>query len=557
MAEATTPRRSMTDRPSQSQTNPWLVLAVIGMGVFILLVDTTIVNVAQVAIREGLHTDLSAIQWVLDAYLLAFAVLLLTFGRLGDVFGRKRLFMVGLAMFGIASALCGFSSWIGDQIGVSGASMLITFRALQGIGGAVMMPQTLSLVTVAFPAERRGAAMGIWGAITALGAVLGPIIGGYLVTNYDWEWIFFINVPIALGAIVAGHWLIPESRDPEASRLPDWLGILFSGIGIFALVYALIEGNSQGWTSPLIVGLLIAGAVFLALFVWWELRSPDPMVKMEMFKFRNFWVGNVITTITAFGLFGMFFPMTIFLQSILGYSAIKAGLTTAPVAVTIMVVAPLSGRLSDRIGSRWLLLAGLSLATAGLLLLVQLTDLSATPWTLMPGFIVMGLGMGMTFPAMTNAVMLEVPPRIAGSASGVLNTVRNIGQVIGIAILGTVLQSWAGSATADHLSSVALSDPTKDEIVSLAGEGRLQLVPDVVNAADPSQMPAVVNAVQLGFLDSMHNTLYVSVVSMALGVGFALMIRTIVLGRQAAEQQAEAETDAERLVEPAIASGGK
>ncbi len=552
MAEAMTPRRSANDRQSQAQVNPWLVLAVIGMGVFILLVDTTIVNVAQVAIREGLKTDLSAIQWVLDAYLLAFAVLLLTFGRLGDVFGRKRLFIIGLALFGISSALCGFSGWIGDQIGVSGASMLITFRALQGIAGAVMMPQTLSLLMSVFPAERRGAAMGIWGAITALGAVLGPIIGGYLVTNYDWEWIFFINVPIAALTIFLGLSIIPESSDPDASRSPDWLGILFSGVGILTIVYALIEANSRGWTSVETLGLIGVGIVMMAAFVWWELRAPDPMMKMELFKIRNFWVGNIITALSAFGLFGLFFPMTIFLQSILGYSAIKAGLTTAPVAITIMLVAPLSGRLSDYIGSRWLLLGGLTIASIGLLTIVRLTNLDSTPYSLMPGFIVMGLGMGMTFPAMTNAVMLEVPPRIAGSASGVLNTVRNIGQVIGIAVLGTVLQSWAGSQTSTHLQGVGLPQDAHDQIVAAAGEGRLQVIPGIVQSAAPDSMQAVLRALDLGFLDSMHYTLYLSTAVMVAGIGMGFLVRTVVAGRET-EQAAAPSTSPE--ARPAYTGG--
>ena len=238
------------DSDTSQGRNPWLVLAVLAGAIFMLLLDTTIVNVAQVKIREGLDANLSEIQWILDSYLLAFAVLLLTFGRLGDVFGRRRLFILGMAIFTLASGLSAASSWVGDTTGIGGANALIIFRTLQGVGGAFMMPQTLSLITVVFPPERRGAAMGIWGGITALGAVCGPIIGGLIVTNYAWEWVFLINVPVGIAGIIAAIAIIPESRDPEASTKLDWGGILLSGAGIFAIVFALIEGNRFGWTSP-------------------------------------------------------------------------------------------------------------------------------------------------------------------------------------------------------------------------------------------------------------------------------------------------------------------
>ncbi|MER3486437.1 MAG: MFS transporter, partial [Chloroflexota bacterium] len=348
----TTPAHAAPAQPAEH--NPWLVLAVLCLSVFMLLLDTTIVNVAQVKIKESIGATLTEIQWVLDSYILTYAVLLLSFGRLGDVFGRKRLFVFGMTLFTAASAVCGASSWIGDQLGLSAVSVLIAARVLQGLGGAFMMPQSLSLLTVTFPPEKRGAAMGIWGGIVALGAIVGPIIGGLIVTDYAWEWIFLINVPVGIVAVLATLRIVPESVDPLASKRLDWGGLVLSGLGIFSLVYASIEGNKKGWTSPLILGLFAASAVLLTLFILWERRAADPMMKLELFRLRNFWVGNVIAIVVAFGMLGIFFPMTLFLQQVLGFSPIRAGLTMTPMSLMILIVAPLSGRLTDRIGARWI-----------------------------------------------------------------------------------------------------------------------------------------------------------------------------------------------------------
>src|SRR5215207_11778176 len=326
------------NQPSGSgERNPWLILLVLCGAIFMLLLDTTIVNVAQQKIIEGLNADLSQIQWILDSYILAFAVLMLSFGRLGDIFGRKQMFVVGMAIFTAASGLCGISSWVADLVGIPGATALIIARVLQGIGGALMMPQTLSLITVAFPPQKRGAAMGVWGSVVALGAVLGPLLGGYIVTDYPWEWIFLINIPVGIIAILATLVIVPESRDHLASGKLDSGGLIFSAVAIFALVYALIEGPKFGWTSPQTIGLLLVSATVFAIFVWWERQVADPMVKLELFGIRNFWVANVIGTAVSFGMLGIFFPMTVFLQGALGMSPLQAGLTMMPMSLALMV----------------------------------------------------------------------------------------------------------------------------------------------------------------------------------------------------------------------------
>jgi EmrB/QacA subfamily drug resistance transporter len=507
---------------ASEERNPWLVLIVICTAVFMLLLDTTIVNNAQVKIREGLDANLTQIQWVLDSYILAYAVLLLSFGRLGDIFGRKRLFVLGMSIFTAASALCATSAWLGDTLDASGVNVLIVARVLQGIGGAFMMPKSLTLVTVVFTPEKRGTALGLWGSVVALGAIMGPIIGGVIVTNYAWEWVFLINLPVGIAAVLATIRIVPESFDPLASKRLDWLGLALSSLGIFAVVYAMIEGNIKGWTSPLIVGLTLAGIVLLVLFVLWERRAADPMMKLELFKLRNFWVGNVIATAISFGMLGIFFPMTIFLQGVLGFSPIRAGLTMTPMSIMIMIAAPFAGRLTDRIGARWIMVTGSSLMAVGIFFLITRIDLSTDWQQLLPALLVTGTGMGLTFSPMTAAAMRDVPPRIAGSASGIINTMRNIGQVLGIAVLGSLLQNRVGTHVGDRLDGVGLDPTTQDRVVKLAQQSQFDRLREVV---PQEQLGVVFGSIQQGFVDALHNTFIAGALTCVLAAGFALMIR--------------------------------
>ncbi len=525
-SSATRGEWASTQGDSSGERNPWLVLIVLCGAIFMLLLDTTIVNVAQQKIKEGLHADLSQIQWILDSYILAFAVLILSFGRLGDIFGRKKMFVVGMAVFTAASGLCGISGWIADLIGIPGATALIGARVLQGVGGALMMPQTLSLITVAFPPQKRGAAMGIWGSVVALGAVLGPLVGGYIVTKYPWEWVFLINIPVGVVAILATLSIVPESRDPLASGKLDWGGLIFSATAIFALVYALIEGPKFGWLSQETLGLLAFSAAVFVVFVWWERRVPDPMVKLELFAIRNFWVANVIGLAVPFGLFGIFFPMTVFLQGALGMTPLEAGLTMMPMSLMLMVVAPISGRLSDRIGARWILTVGLTLVTLGIVLIMSQIS-STTFWRpLLPGLLVTGTGMGMTFAPMTAAAMSQVPPRISGSASGILNTSRNIGQLLGIAVLGSVLQSRLGlHASAEFQSFPGGDRASLNEIAGLVREGRMEAIPSVIPPGMRDQLPAIYETVKDVFVLSMHETFYVSASLCLVALGFSFLMQ--------------------------------
>lgn len=506
--------------------SPWLVLIVLCTAIFMLLLDTTIVNVAQRQIQIGLGATLPQIQWVLDSYILTYAVLLLSFGRMGDVFGRKKLFIVGMAIFTAASGLCAASYWIGETLGVSGVAVLIASRVLQGFGGAFMMPQTLSLITVAFPPEKRGAALGIWGGMVALGAVVGPIVSGLIVTDYAWEWVFLINLPIGVASILATIAIVPESTDPQASKTLDWGGLLLSGFGIFAIVFAMIEGNSFGWTDPRILGLVVVGLALLTVFVWWGRRVPDPMMKIELFAERNFWVGNLISLTVAFGMLGIFFPMTLFLQGALGFSPIRAGLTMTPMSLMIMIAAPIAGKLSDRIGARWILITGLTLMTTGVLFIVSRIS-PETDWQrLLPALLVTGAGMGLTFAPMTAAVMQAVPPRIAGSASGILNTMRNVGQVLGIAVLGSLLQARLGVHAAERLANAPMDPSVKGRVVELARDSRLDQIPQVLAPQELAQLPPNLGALMTqAFVDSLQNTFLIGAAACGVALAVSFLIR--------------------------------
>jgi EmrB/QacA subfamily drug resistance transporter len=538
---AVQPARPKAVPPQEKQEqNPWLILIVVCTAVFMLLLDTTIVNNAQVKIKENLGANLNQIQWVLDSYILTYAVLLLSFGRLGDVYGRKKLFILGMSIFTIASGLCATSAWVGDTLNIAGINFLIASRVLQGVGGALMMPQTLSLLTVAFPPEKRGAAFGIWGSVTALGAVIGPVIGGLIVTNFAWEWVFLINLPVGALSILAAIKIIPESKDPLATNRIDWGGLVLSGTSIFALVYASIEGNKKGWTSPLILGMYVAAAILMVAFILWERRSADPMLKLELFKIRNFSLGTTISLIVTFGMLGIFFPMTIFLQQVLEFSPIRAGLTMTPMSIMIMVAAPFAGRFTDRIGARWIMVSGLLLMSGGILFIVSRIDLDTTWKTLFPALVITGFGMGMTFSPMTAASMGEVPPRIAGSASGVLNTARNLGQVLGIAVLGSVLQNRLEVNVADQIQATNIPANLQEQVVAVSKQSQFELLPGIVPA---DLFNTVWHNVQIAFVDSLHNTFIVGAIACLIAAGLAVLVRnpqprTVTAGQPSEKQVA-------------------
>ena len=429
-----------------------------------LLLDGTIVNIAIPSILEDFRTGFSEVEWVMNAYLLVFAVLLITSGRLGDLYGRKRLFMSGLSLFTLASLACGLSPDVGWLIG---------FRALQGLGGSMMMPATLSIIAAVFAPSERGMAMGIWGGVTGIAVAVGPTLGGVIIEIASWPYIFLVNVPVGVLVLAFAWKVIPESKDPSSVRQIDYLGVAVISASLFALTFALIEGQNYGWTSGVILGLFAVFAVGIVTFVMVERVQVEPLMQLSLFRSRTFTTANISGLILTFGMMGVFFLLPIFFQAILGYSAIKAGLLMTPLAGVVVFAAPASGWLSDRIGSRWLISGGMLIAALGFFLTRQAMSLDGGWEPLVLPFMVSGFGIGIVMAPMTSAVMASAPVEKAGSASGVLSTMRQLGSVLGIAVMGAVLQNRAvaylAQAASDKLDAVpSVPAAVKQQIVDAA-----------------------------------------------------------------------------------------
>lgn len=434
---------STTPHSSDPYARKWWVLAAVCLALFMALLDGTVVNVSIPAISKGIGASFSDAEWVLNAYTLVFASLLVTFGRLGDMFGRKRFFIMGLVLFGAGSLLCGLSGT---------PAMLIGSRVVQALGGAFMMPATLSLTAVNFPPEQRGMAMGIWGAVSGLASAAGPLLGGWLTDAFSWNYIFFINLPIVLVAIPFALWAIPESRD-ERPHTIDVPGVVLSIALLASLCYGLIEGPKLGWTDPMVLGLFGGAALALVAFVLWERRVREPIMDLRLFASPAFSAGNAAGAILMFGMLGMFFLLPVYLQAQLGYTAIQTGLTLTPLSAAILVAAPLAGRISDRIGSRWLVFSGMGIAAMAVFWASFLPIGAGWQWLAAP-LALAGLGMGLVMPSMTSAVMAVAPHGEEGAASGILSTMRQVGGVFGVAILGAIFATTMTASMIEAASQI-------------------------------------------------------------------------------------------------------
>ena len=514
--------------------NPWLVLAVLVTGFFMIMLDTTIVNVAIPAMSAGLNTTLDQILWVLNAYILTYAVLLITAGRLGDLYGQRLLFAIGLAIFTVASALCGLAQ---------DANQLIAARVLQGVGGAVLTPQTLAILTSLFPPERRGTAFGIWAGVAGLATLAGPTVGGAIVTYIDWRWIFYVNVPIGIAALVATFVIIPDLR-PGRTHGWDIVGVFLATAGLFGVVFGLIEGERFNWgeiasyviTIPEVIGL---GAVLLVLFVVWERYQAEPLVPLALFEERNFAVANWIAASIAFGMMSLFLPIVIYLQSVRGFSALTAGLTLAPMSLTSMIVAPFAGRTADRIGGKYILMVGIFVFAVGFGSLTFVAGPDSTWINFLVPAIVAGAGMGMTFAPMTTVAMRNISPRMAGAASGVLNTTRQVGAAIGSAVVGALLQNHLATALHDQAVAHAAALPAayREQFIaafsSVAANG-FEIGTGQNGAKLPAGLPPAV-AQQLtslahdvfvtAYIDALKPTLLVPIAVLALTALSTLLIK--------------------------------
>ena len=410
----------------------WWTLAAVSFGLFMIMLDNTVVNVALPSIQEDLGATLSQLQWIVTGYALTFAALMLIGGKLADAYGRRLIFVIGIVIFTLASLWCGLSNT---------SEMLIMARIVQGAGAALMNPATLSIISATFPPKQRGAAIGIWAGVSALALAIGPLVGGLLTEHLSWHWIFFINVPVGMLAIAATLLLVTESKDETHESL-DLPGLGTSALGLFALTYGLIEANSYGWTSARIVGSFAVAVVSLVSFVLIERRRRYPMLDLTLFRSGTYTGANVSMLLVALSMFGVFFFVSLYMQNVLGYSAVQAGAAFLPMTVLIILIAPIAGRASDRFGSRWLMTIGMVLLSVQLLYFSQLTATSDF-WNLLPGFILGGFGMAMAMTPTAAAATRAVPVHKSGVGSAVLNAMRQVGGSVGIALMGAIVANQA------------------------------------------------------------------------------------------------------------------
>jgi EmrB/QacA subfamily drug resistance transporter len=452
----------VTDRIRLTEDNRrWWTLGAMCFALFMIMLDNTVVNVALPSIQKDLGATLSGLEWTVNAYTLTFAVLLVTGGRLGDIFGRRRMFLFGVVVFAVSSAAIGLAP---DE------GWLVAGRAIQGVGAAFMMPATLSIITNAFPPEERGKAIGTWAGVSALALAIGPVVGGALAEYVSWRAIFFLNLPVAVGAVVVTLFATKESRDETTRHRVDIPGIAALSVALTALVLALVEGNAWGWGSPEIIALFALSAGSFVAFALLEPRVREPMVDFRFFRSKTFLGANVVAFIVTFSMLATFFFIALYMQNILGYSAVEAGVRFLPSTLMIVLIAPLAGRLTDRVGARPLMVAGLSLATLSLLLQTRI-DVDTGYELLLPAFILLGIGMALVMSPMSTAAMNAVTPDKAGVASGILSMSRMVGGTFGVAAIGALFQHLARNELENDLGGTGVSAATRDRIVENLGSG--------------------------------------------------------------------------------------
>ena len=459
---------------------------------FMVMLDNTVVNVALPSIQRDLDVSTADLEWTVNAYTLSFAVLLVSGGRMGDIFGRRRWFLFGVVVFGASSLFIAFSQ---------SAAWLVAGRAAQGVGAAFMMPATLSIITNAFEPHERGKAIGTWAGVSAVALAIGPVVGGFLVEHVSWQSIFLINVPVAVAAVAVTLWSTRESRDPTAERTVDVAGVVTLSVGMGSLVLGLVEGNAWGWDSARIVGLFALALVSLATFVTVERRVHAPMLDFRYFRSRSFLGANLVAFIVSFSMLAVFFFIALYMQNVRGYGPLEAGIRFLPSTLVIMVVGPIAGRLADRIGPRPLMSLGLVFCSISML---SQSFLSAdTPYsTLAIAFVLIGLGMGLVMSPMSTAAMNAVDQDKAGAASGMLSMSRMVGGTFGVAVIGALVTTLGHDRLSELLPGAA--GARLDQLVdALAGGGQGIPGPEGI-------------AVQTAFLDAVN-------ASMKLGAAFALV----------------------------------
>jgi EmrB/QacA subfamily drug resistance transporter len=495
----------------------WWTLIAVCTAIFMLLLDITVVNVALPDIQRSLHSSFSDLQWVVDAYSLTLAAFLLTAGVVGDIYGRREVFASGLALFSVASLVCGIST---DSL------MLNLSRAVQGVGGAIMFATSLALIAQAFQGRDRGTAFGIYGGVIGGAVAVGPLVGGAITSGIGWRWIFFVNVPIGVVAIFITLTQIAESKDSRARRI-DWVGFVSFSVSLFLLVFALVRGNDEGWSSATTIGLLAGAAVLMTVFFVNEKRTKDPMLDLVLFQNPTFVGVSIVAVAISASIFAMFLYLTLYVQDDLGYGPLAAGVRFLPLTVLAFVVAPFAGRLTVRIPARYLLGLGLLLITGGLLLIAR-TQPDSTWTVLLPGFIVAGAGIGMVNPVLASTSISVVEPQRSGMASGANNTFRQVGIATGIAVLGAIFQSQIVNHTSSVLDRSAIGNEVLHQgggqlTAAMAGGGVTQAAAHIPSA---SARATLLHAYHIGFSTTLnHITILAAIIAFVGSLGGFLLVR--------------------------------
>jgi EmrB/QacA subfamily drug resistance transporter len=463
----------------------WWTLGAMCFALFMIMLDNTVVNVALPSIQKDLGSSISGLEWTVNAYTLSFAVLLVTGGRLGDIFGRRRMFLFGVVAFGLSSAFIGFSQ---------SDAWLVAGRAAQGIGAAFMMPATLSIISNAFPPQERGKAIGTWAGVSAMALAIGPVVGGFLVENVSWQSIFFLNVPVAIVAVFVTIAATRESRDESSTHQVDIPGVLTVSVALGALVLALVEGNSWGWGSPAIIGLFAVSIAAGVAFAYAESHSPEPMVDFRFVKSRSYVGANLVAFIVSFAMLAMFFFIALYMQNIKGYSPLEAGVRFLPSTAVIILVGPIAGRLTDRVGPKPLMTLGLLTVAASLFWQGHLTPDTSYGF-LVGAFILMGLGMGLVMSPMSTAAMNAVEPQKAGVASGILSMSRMVGGTFGVAAMGALV-TGLGKGRLDTLLP-NLPESARGKLADSLGAGGAQVSGQVGAAVSDAYVYALNNGLRL------------------------------------------------------------
>jgi EmrB/QacA subfamily drug resistance transporter len=501
--------------PGSSSNRKWWILGIISVSLFMILLDVTIVNIALPAIMNDFKINLASVEWIMNVYVLVFAALLLTLGKLGDLFGRKRLFMIGLAIFTLASLGCSLSPNL---------AVLLVSRGIQAIGAAAMMPATLSIVNVEFEKSQRGLALGIWGAVAGGANAMGPIIGGSLVDAFSWPWIFVINVPVGILALFATWKVVGESVDTRADRHIDIPGVSIISLALFCLTFALVEGQTYGWTSATILGLFAGALIGLVFFIFIELRTASPLAQLRLFRNRSFTSGNIVGMVINFGMIGLIFLLVLYLQLVLKINAFTTGLWLLPFPLAVIIVAPLAGRLTDKIGGRWILFIGSLLTALGFYLMIDIDRIAVWTDLLLP-LGICGAGIGMVMAPVTTVIMASTPTQQSGMGAGILSTIRQIGAVMGLSVLGAVLQNQLVSNITQALSKIPnIPDAIRSRITEGLAGGNISAGMSMSGNIPASMQTQFMEMFKTQFAISLGTAMKVGIIVIIIGAVASLFI---------------------------------